>query len=195
MDYRQVGLLFDMLAEYFHNKPPPEERDARGEWVRVRDGLQGAEHCIRVLTPDEFDEWHRCIGVPIQVEYGRQPVAFCSHEGRWWVIYEDTEESEVIVRSKNASKVRQTPTRWATSHGSQIAAKYRAAGPRTPVACRSWDARLPAAARVRRCRRQTATDFRTSDRPSRGGHDGPVAAGSDAFDPSRALPRSTNCPE
>jgi hypothetical protein len=25
-------------------------------------------------------------------------VAFCSHEGLWWVIYEDTDESEVIGR-------------------------------------------------------------------------------------------------
>ena len=87
-----------MLAEYFHNKPPPEEHDGRGEWVRVRDGLQGAEHCIRVLTPEEFEEWHRAIETPIQVEFGRRPVAFCSHEGQWWVIYEDTEESEVIRR-------------------------------------------------------------------------------------------------
>jgi hypothetical protein len=98
VDYRQVGLLFDMIVEYFHNKPPPEEHNPRGEWVRVRDGLQGAEHCIRVLTPEEFDEWHRCIEVPMQVEYGRTPVAFCSHEGTWWVIYDDTDESEVIAR-------------------------------------------------------------------------------------------------
>ena len=98
MDYRHVEKLFDMLVEYFHNKPPPEEHDARGEWIRVRDGLQGAEHCIRVLTPEEFDEWHRAIETPIQVEFGRRPVAFCSHEGDWWVIYDDTEENEVIAR-------------------------------------------------------------------------------------------------
>jgi hypothetical protein len=98
VDYRYVEKLFDMLAEYFHNKPPPEEHDGRGEWVRVRDGLQGAEHCIRVLTPEEFEDWHRAIETPIQVEFGRRPVAFCSHEGQWWVIYEDTEESEVIRR-------------------------------------------------------------------------------------------------
>ena len=98
MDYRHVEKLFDMLVEYFHNKPPPEEHDARGEWIRVRDGLQGAEHCIRVLTPAEFEEWHRCIEMPIQVEFGRRPVAFCSHEGDWWVIYDDTEEGEVIAR-------------------------------------------------------------------------------------------------
>ena len=72
VDYRHVEKLFDMLAEYFHNKPPPEEHDGRGEWVRVRDGLQGAEHCIRVLTPTEFEEWHRCIEMPIQVEFGLQ---------------------------------------------------------------------------------------------------------------------------
>ncbi len=98
MDYRKVELLFDMLVEYFHTKPPPEEHDAHGEWVKVRDGLQGAEHCIRVLTPEEFDDWHRCVDVPIQVEPGRQAVAFCSHEGDWWVVYEDSDESEVIRR-------------------------------------------------------------------------------------------------
>jgi hypothetical protein len=96
VDYRHVEKLFDMLAEYFHNKPPPEEHDGRGEWIRVRDGLQGAEHCIRVLTPEEFEEWHRAIETPIQVEFGRRPVAFCSHEGQWWVIYDDSEENEVI---------------------------------------------------------------------------------------------------
>lgn len=98
MNYRHVEKLFDMLVEYFHNMPPPEEHDGAGEWVRVRDGLQGAEHCIRVLTPEEFEDWHRCIEMPIQVEFGRVPVAFCSHEGEWWVIYDDTEESEVIAR-------------------------------------------------------------------------------------------------
>ena len=98
MDYHHVELLFDMIVEYYHNKPPPEEHDACGEWVKVRDGLQGAEHCIRVLTPEEFDEWHRCIEVPVQVGFGRQPVAFCNHEGVWWVIYADTEEGEVIAR-------------------------------------------------------------------------------------------------
>jgi hypothetical protein len=36
--------------------------------------------------------------MPIQVEFGRRPVAFCSHEGQWWVIYEDSEESEVIAQ-------------------------------------------------------------------------------------------------
>ena len=97
MDYRYVEKLFDMLVEYFHNKPPPEEHDGRGEWVSVRDGLQGAEHCIRVLTPEEFEDWHRAIEMPIQVEFGRRPVAFCSHEGQWWVIYDDTEENEVIA--------------------------------------------------------------------------------------------------
>lgn len=96
MDYRHVEQLFDMIAEYYHNKPPLEEEGV-GEWVRVRDGLQGAEHCIRVLTPDEFDEWHRCVEVPVQVEFGRQPVAFCNYEGSWWVIYTNTDESEVIA--------------------------------------------------------------------------------------------------
>ncbi len=96
MDYRHVEQLFDMIAEYYHNKPPPEEEEGAGEWVRVRDGLQGAEHCIRVLTPEEFDEWHRCVEVPVQVEFGRTPVAFCNYEGRWWVIYSNTDESEVI---------------------------------------------------------------------------------------------------
>jgi hypothetical protein len=98
VDYRHVEKLFDMLVEYFHNKPPPEEHDGRGEWIRVRDGLQGAEHCIRVLTPEEFDDWHRAIETPIQVEFGRRPVAFCSYEGEWWVIYDDSEEGEVIRR-------------------------------------------------------------------------------------------------
>jgi len=98
VDYRHVEMLFDMLVEYFHNKPPPEEGDSSGEWVRVRDGLQGAEHCIRVLTPEEFEDWHRCVEMPIQVEFGRIPVAFCSHEGQWWVIYSDTDESEVIAQ-------------------------------------------------------------------------------------------------
>jgi hypothetical protein len=97
LDYRHVEKLFDMLVEYFHNQPPPEEHDGRGEWVRVRDGLQGAEHCIRVLTPEEFEEWHRAIETPIQVEFGRAPVAFCNHEGRWWVIYADDDESSVIA--------------------------------------------------------------------------------------------------
>ena len=98
MDYQQVEKLFDVIVEYFHLQPPPEEQDAHGEWVRVRDGLQGADHCIRVLTPEEFDDWHRCLAVPIQVEFGRRPVAFCSYEGNWWVIYDDTDESEVIAR-------------------------------------------------------------------------------------------------
>jgi hypothetical protein len=98
MDYRYVEKLFNMLVEYFHNQPPPEEQDGRGEWVRVRDGLEGAEHCIRVLTPEEFEEWHRAIETPIQVEFGRTPVAFCNYEGRWWVIYKDTDESEVIAQ-------------------------------------------------------------------------------------------------
>ena len=62
-----------------------------------RDGLQGADHCIRVLTPEEFDEWHRAMKVPILIEYGRKPVAFCSYEGQWWVAYGDSEESEVIA--------------------------------------------------------------------------------------------------
>jgi len=86
-----------LIFEYFRRKPPPEEHGAQGEWVKVRDGLQGAEHCIRVLTPEEFDEWHRCLEVPVQVAFGRRPVAFCSQEGRWWVIYEDMDESEVIA--------------------------------------------------------------------------------------------------
>jgi hypothetical protein len=98
VDYRHVELLFDMIANYYQDKPPPEEPEyASGQWVKVRDGLEGAEHCIRVLTQDEFDEWHRCLPLPIQVERGRTPVAFCSHEGVWWVIYEDTDESEVIA--------------------------------------------------------------------------------------------------
>jgi hypothetical protein len=98
VNYRHVELLFNMLVEYFHDQPPPTERDSRGEWVRVRDGLQGAQHCIRVLTPEEFAEWHRCVELPIQVEYGRRPVAFCNYEGHWWAIYHDTEESEVIAQ-------------------------------------------------------------------------------------------------
>jgi hypothetical protein len=98
VDYNHVEKLFDMLVEYFHNQPPPEEHDGLGEWIRVRDGLQGAEHCIRVLTPEEFEDWHRCIEMPIQVEFGRRPVAFCNHEGEWWVIYSDMEEGEVIAR-------------------------------------------------------------------------------------------------
>jgi len=97
VDYRHVEMLFDMVVEYYHNKPPPTEQNAQGEWVKVRDGLEGAEHCIRVLSPEEFDEWHRCIAVPVQVDERRKPVAFCSHEGLWWVIYEDTAESEVIA--------------------------------------------------------------------------------------------------
>ena len=97
MDYHQVEQLFDMIADYHRKMPPPEEQDAHGEWVKVRDGLEGAEHCIRVLTPEEFDEWHRCLQLPLQVEYGRKPVAFCNHEGNWWAIYEDTDESEVIA--------------------------------------------------------------------------------------------------
>ncbi|MEN6406712.1 MAG: hypothetical protein ABFC77_09590 [Thermoguttaceae bacterium] len=99
MDYHHVEQLFDMIANYYHDKPPPEESgDAAGQWIKVRDGLVGAEHCIRVLTPEEFDEWHRCIEVPVQVERGRKPVAFCSHEGVWWVVYRDTDESDVIAQ-------------------------------------------------------------------------------------------------
>jgi hypothetical protein len=97
MDYHHVEMLFDMIVNYYHNKPPPEEQEARGEWVKVRDGLERAEHIIRVLTPEEFDEWHRCIDVPVEVRTDRTPVAYCSHEGRWWVVYEDSEESEVIA--------------------------------------------------------------------------------------------------
>jgi hypothetical protein len=98
VDYRYVEQLFDMVADYYHDKPPPEEQEAHGRWVKVRDGLEGAEHCIRVLTPDEFDEWHRCLEVPVEVERGRRPVAYCNHEGVWWVIYEDSDESEVIAK-------------------------------------------------------------------------------------------------
>jgi hypothetical protein len=98
VNYHQVEQLFDMIADYHREMPPPEEQNARGEWIKVRDGLQGAEHCIRVLTPDEFDEWHRALELPMQVEYGRKPVAFCNHEGFWWAIYEDTDESEVIAQ-------------------------------------------------------------------------------------------------
>ncbi len=98
MDYRQVGLLCDMIVNYYHDKPPPKENDVRGEWVKVRDGMEGAEHFIRVLTPEEFDEWHRCLEVPVELEPGRKPVAFCSYEGVWWVVYDDTEESDVIAR-------------------------------------------------------------------------------------------------
>jgi hypothetical protein len=101
VDYQTVEKLFGVIVEYFRRKPPPEEHGAQGEWVKVRDGLQGAEHCIRVLTPEEFDEWHRCIEVPVQVAFGRRPVAFCSQEGRWWVIYEDMEEGEVIAGFEN----------------------------------------------------------------------------------------------
>jgi hypothetical protein len=97
VDYRQVELLCDMIVNYYHDKPPPEEHNGRGEWVRVRDGLAGAEHCLRILTPEEFDEWHRCLTLPLEVEPNRKPVAYCSHEGVWWVIYEDTDESEVIA--------------------------------------------------------------------------------------------------
>ncbi|MEN6449723.1 MAG: hypothetical protein ABFC96_04450 [Thermoguttaceae bacterium] len=97
MDYRHVEMLFDVIVEYFHNKPPPEEENAHGEWVKIRDGLEGVEHCIRVLTPEEFDEWRRVVDVPVTVHPHRKPVAYCSHEGAWWVIYEDTDESEVIA--------------------------------------------------------------------------------------------------
>jgi hypothetical protein len=98
VDYNYVGQLFNMLAEYFHNQPPPEiPEGGSGEWIRVRDGLQNADHCIRVLTPQEFTEWHRCVDVPVEIERGRKPVAFCSYEGRWWVVYKDMDESEVIA--------------------------------------------------------------------------------------------------
>ena len=97
MDYHQVEQLFDMIADYHRKMPPPAEHDAHGEWVKVRDGLEKAEHCIRVLTPEEFDDWHRVLEVPVQVEAPRKPVAFCNYEGVWWVIYDDTEESEVIA--------------------------------------------------------------------------------------------------
>jgi hypothetical protein len=97
VDYRTVERLFDMVVEYYHNKPPPSEQNAQGEWVKVRDGIQGVEHCIRVLSPDEFAEWRRCVAVPVQVNPKRKPVAFCSHEGLWWIIYEDTPENEVIA--------------------------------------------------------------------------------------------------
>lgn len=99
MDYHHVEQLFDMIADYHREMPPPEEEEtAEGQWVKVLDGLQGAEHCIRVLTPDEFDEWHRCLELPMQIDQKRKPVAFCNHEGVWWVIYADTEESEVIAQ-------------------------------------------------------------------------------------------------
>jgi hypothetical protein len=97
VDYHYVEQLFDMIADYHREMPPPEEQDASGEWVKVRDGLEGAGHCIRVLTPEEFDEWHRCIPVPVRVAEDRKPVAYCNHEGIWWVVYQDTDESEVIA--------------------------------------------------------------------------------------------------
>ena len=34
MDYRQVELLFDMVVDYYHEKPPPEEHEAHGHWVK-----------------------------------------------------------------------------------------------------------------------------------------------------------------
>ena len=98
MDYHYVEQLFDMVADYFRDKPPPEEHDTHGHWVKVRDGIEGAEHIIRVLTPDEFDEWTRCVDVPVRGDPQGKPVAYCAHEGVWWVIYEDTDESEVIAR-------------------------------------------------------------------------------------------------
>jgi hypothetical protein len=117
VNYRHVEKLFDMLVEYFHNQPPPDEDDGPGEWVRVRDGLEGAEHCIRVLTPEEFEDWHRALEMPIQVEFGRRPVAFCSHEGDWWVIYDDTEESEVIAQFE---KCFEGPPRESTAADAQF---------------------------------------------------------------------------
>ena len=29
---------------------------------------------------------------------GGRPVAYCNHEGVWWAVYADTDESEVIAR-------------------------------------------------------------------------------------------------
>jgi hypothetical protein len=98
VDYHQVELLFDMVVNYYRDKPPPDEHAAHGQWVKVLDGLEGAEHCIRVLTPEEFDDWQRGLAVPVAVEPKRRPVAYCSHEGAWWVIYVDTDESEVIAQ-------------------------------------------------------------------------------------------------
>ena len=99
MDYHKVEQLFDMVVDYYHDKPPPEEENISGRWVKVRDGLEGAEHCIRVLTPDEFDDWHRALEqLPVEVAWGRRAVAFCNYEGSWWVIYEDMDESEVIAQ-------------------------------------------------------------------------------------------------
>jgi hypothetical protein len=87
-----------MVVDYYRNKPPPEERDTQGHWFKVRDGLQGAEHCIRVLTPEEFTEWHRCIDVPVDVDRQGRPVAYCNYGGSWWVIYADSSEGEVIAQ-------------------------------------------------------------------------------------------------
>jgi hypothetical protein len=98
VDYHQVELLFDMIANYYRDKPPPQEQEAHGHWVKVRDGLEGAEHCIRVLTPEEFDEWHRCVEVPVEVDPQGKPVAYCNYEGTWWVVYADSDEAEVIAR-------------------------------------------------------------------------------------------------
>jgi hypothetical protein len=97
VDYHHVERLFDMVVDYYHDKPPPEEHEAHGRWVKVRDGLQGAEHCIRVLTPEEFEEWHRCLELPVEVAWGRRPIAYCNYEGSWWIVYEDMDESEVIA--------------------------------------------------------------------------------------------------
>ena len=52
---------------------------------------------LEVQKTEEFDEWHRCLEVPVQLQPGRTPVAYCNHEGVWWAVYADTDESEVIA--------------------------------------------------------------------------------------------------
>jgi len=109
VDYHYVEQLFDMMvADYYRDKPPPEEGDVRGEWVKVRDGLQGAEHCIRVLTPDEFDEWHRCLELPLQVGLGKRRVDsmfLVWPDARFERITYDTSKHEMALKWKPGMQV------------------------------------------------------------------------------------------
>ena len=98
VDYHQVEALLNGVADESNTRLRQEDHDAEGEWIRVRGGLDGMEHCLRVLTPEEYAEWRQCVDVHLKTDPARKPVAFCSQEGVWWVFYEDSTQNEVVIR-------------------------------------------------------------------------------------------------
>ncbi len=105
VDYYQVEALLNQVAEEFNTRLHQEGHDVEGEWIKVRGGLDGMEHCVRVLTPEEFAEWRECVDTHIEIDPDRKPVAFCSQAGIWWPIYEDTPQSDVVARFEQCFEI------------------------------------------------------------------------------------------